>query len=134
MLKTKLYNLKIENSIIKSDMKCLNSKIWPSYIWNVKKKKKDVNAYRVDVFDTDILVSVTGVQFIPCSFCDITLLNLKLAAFHLWLCVILRSVCLSLKPQWTLQLEFSSSFQYICKSSRVVWFCFSVCYRLYNNK
>ena len=99
MLKTKLYNLKIENSIIKSDMKCLNSKIWPSYIWNVKKKKKDVNAYRVDVFDTDILVSVTGVQFIPCSFCDITLLNLKLAAFYLWLCVILRSVCLSLKPQ-----------------------------------
>ena len=66
-----------------------------------KKKKKDVNAQRVDVFDTDILAFVTGLHSVPCSICDITLLNLKLPGFLSLLSVISRSVCFSLKLQWS---------------------------------
>ena len=57
-----------------------NLKIWHSYIWNVK-KKKCVNAQRVDVHDTDKTASRTEVLSIPWSFRDIILLNLEVAVF-----------------------------------------------------
>ena len=72
--------------------------------------KKRVNAKRVDVFDTDILASFTGVHSIPCSICGRDFLNFKSTALLSLLSVISRSVCFSLKPQWTHQCEFSSSF------------------------
>ena len=69
----------------------------------MKRKKKGETQERK-------LASVTGLHFIPCSFCDITLLNLKLAAFLLLLSVISRSICFSLKLQWTHQSVSSHSF------------------------